>query len=152
MQDGGAVPRGSGAGAHRRSRDGRARDDAEHKGGREGGREAGWGTSRRTTADGGGRGLAAAAVGGRARGGESGRRDRARGSWACEPRAYIWVMCPFRHSTLAYGEASLLHAHGSSRYWEHWVHPAPPALSKRSTHALHPAAERSDEVLQPLYP
>ena len=40
------------------------------------------------------------------------------------------------------------HAHGSSRYWEHWVHPAPPALSYKSTHALHSAADRSDEVLQ----
>ena len=46
----------------------------------------------------------------------------------------------------------LLHAHGSSRYWEHSVHPAPPVLSKRSTHALHPAADRSDEVVQPWPP
>ena len=152
MQGGGAVPRGSGAGAHRRSRDGRARDDAEHKGGREGGREAGWGTSRRTTADGGGRGLAAAAVGGRARGGESGRRDRARGSWACEPRAYIWVMCEFRHATAGSATPLMKHAHGSSRAQEQPVHSAPPVLSKRFTHALHPAADRSDEVLQPVSP
>ena len=41
-----------------------------------------------------------------------------------------------------------MHPHGSSRYWEQWVHPAPPVLSKRSTHALHSVADRSDEVLQ----
>ena len=47
---------------------------------------------------------------------------------------------------------SLSHAHGSSRFWEQRVHPAPPVPSKRSINALHPAADRSDEVLQPAAP
>ena len=52
---------------------------------------------------------------------------------------YIVAMREFWHFT----EKPLLpHAHWSSRYayWEPWVHPAPPVLSKKSSNALHPAA------------
>ena len=64
-------------------------------------------------------------------------------------RAYMLVICEFWHSTRP---RTSLHAHGSSRFWEHFIHPAPPALSYKSTHALHSAADRSDEVLQPGCP
>ena len=65
-----------------------------------------------------------------------------------QPRTYILVMCELKQNSPGIPSAS--HAHGSSRYWEHWAHPAPPVLSKKSTHALHSAADRFDEVLQPV--
>ena len=42
-------------------------------------------------------------------------------------RAYISVICEFWHSTAWIEPLTLLHAHGSSRFWEQEVHPAPPA-------------------------